>query len=471
MPEILNWRKAERVRDICMMAPTRQLAQKTVSLIQQGNYQNIDVVVAASGRQEIIECARALADKGTRIIITRKGTQRIVEEISDLKVVGLNNSLFDYLQMLKKRGLHTPGLVAFFSYDPMSDDVLQMCQLLDVQAKNYIFKTFADCKACVEDALRDGAVFSVGGAWTDPWAKRLGLPHVVIENSADTIRNALESATQLRRVQLEEAEKQRRFKTQMETYQAVLDFTHDAILAIDESGLVQVLNPPAERIMGVRAAESVGRPVEQVLSNTLLPDVLRSGEKQVDQIMQIHQTLCSTNRVPIVVDGQTRGAVATFQDIKQLQNAEQKIRLKLHEKGLVAKYSFADILGDSPPSAARCRSPGASGLQGRRADPGRDRHRKGTLAQSIHNASSRGTAPSWPSTAPPSATACWRASSSATRPGPSPAPPGAAGRACSSWPTAARCSWTRSARSPGRPRWSCCGSSRRRRSAGWAAAG
>ena len=78
-------------------------------------------------------------------------------------------------------------------------------------------------------------------------------------------------------------------------YQAVLDFTHDAILAIDENGRIQVLNPPAERIMGCRAADSVGQPVEAVLPNTLLPDVLESGEKQLDQIMQIHQTLCNTN--------------------------------------------------------------------------------------------------------------------------------------------------------------------------------
>lgn len=131
-------------------------------------------------------------------------------------------------------------------------------------------------------------------------------------------------------------------------YQAVLDFTHDAILAIDENGRIQVLNPPAERIMGCRAADSVGQPVEAVLPNTLLPDVLESGEKQLDQIMQIHQTLCNTNRIPILVDGQRRGVVATFQDVKQLQNSEQKIRLKLHEKGLVAKYAFNDILGDSP---------------------------------------------------------------------------------------------------------------------------
>ncbi|WP_455910073.1 sigma 54-interacting transcriptional regulator [Dysosmobacter welbionis] len=363
-------------------------------LIKQENYQNIDVVVAASGRQETVKRAQTLAAAGAEIIITRKGTRRIVEEVTNLKVVSLNNSLSDYLWMLKERGLHTPGLIAFFSYDPMSSDILQMCEMLEVQTKNYIFKSFADCRGCVERALKDGAVFSVGGAWTDPWAKRLGLPHVIVENSVETILNALESATQLRRVQVEEAEKQCLFKTQSEMYQAVLDFTHDAILAIDENGRIQVLNPPAERIMGCRAADSVGQPVEAVLPNTLLPDVLESGEKQLDQIMQIHQTLCNTNRIPILVDGQRRGVVATFQDVKQLQNSEQKLRLKLHEKGLVAKYAFNDILGDSP--AIRSTIQIARSYAASRASVlilGETGTGKELFAQSIHNASDRRDGP------------------------------------------------------------------------------
>ncbi len=376
------------------MAPTLQLAEKAEMLIKQENYQNIDVVVAASGRQETVKCAQTLAAAGAEIIITRKGTRRIVEEVTNLKVVSLNNSLSDYLWMLKERGLHTRGLIAFFSYDPMSSDILQMCEMLEVQTKNYIFKSFADCRGCVERALKDGAVFSVGGAWTDPWAKRLGLPHVIVENSVETILNALESATQLRRVQVEEAEKQCLFKTQSEMYQAVLDFTHDAILAIDENGRIQVLNPPAERIMGYRAADSVGQPVEAVLPNTLLPDVLESGEKQLDQIMQIHQTLCNINRIPILVDGQRRGVVATFQDVKQLQNSEQKIRLKLHEKGLVAKYAFNDILGDSP--AIRSTIQIARSYAASRASVlilGETGTGKELFAQSIHNASDRRDGP------------------------------------------------------------------------------
>ena len=392
--EILNWKDVQHVNDICVMAPTLQLAEKAEMLIKQENYQNIDVVVAASGRQETVKCAQTLAAAGAEIIITRKGTRRIVEEVTNLKVVSLNNSLSDYLWMLKERGLHTPGLIAFFSYDPMSSDILQMCEMLEVQTKNYIFKSFADCRGCVERALKDGAVFSVGGAWTDPWAKRLGLPHVIVENSVETILNALESATQLRRVQVEEAEKQCLFKTQSEMYQAVLGFTHDAILAIDENGRIQVLNPPAERIMGCRAADSVGQPVEAVLPNTLLPDVLESGEKQLDQIMQIHQTLCNTNRIPILVDGQRRGVVATFQDVKQLQNSEQKIRLKLHEKGLVAKYAFNDILGDSP--AIRSTIQIARSYAASRASVlilGETGTGKELFAQSIHNASDRRDGP------------------------------------------------------------------------------
>ena len=392
--EILNWKDVQHVNDICVMAPTLQLAEKAEMLIKQENYQNIDVVVAASGRQETVKCAQTLAAAGAEIIITRKGPRRIVEEVTNLKVVSLNNSLSDYLWMLKERGLHTPGLIAFFSYDPMSSDILQMCEMLEVQTKNYIFKSFADCRGYVERALKDGAVFSVGGAWTDPWAKRLGLPHVIVENSVETILNALESATQLRRVQVEEAEKQCLFKTQSEMYQAVLDFTHDAILAIDENGRIQVLNPPAERIMGCRAADSVGQPVEAVLPNTLLPDVLESGEKQLDQIMQIHQTLCNTNRIPILVDGQRRGVVATFQDVKQLQNSEQKIRLKLHEKGLVAKYAFNDILGDSP--AIRSTIQIARSYAASRASVlilGETGTGKELFAQSIHNASDRRDGP------------------------------------------------------------------------------
>ena len=394
MQQELDWKQVETVQEICMMAPTRQLAEKARAIIEERDGMAVDVFVASNGRREIVECAQTLARKGARVIVSRKGTQQIVEETTDLKVVGLNNTLTDYLRMLKDRGLHTPGLIAFFTYDPLSDDVMQMCEMLDIQAKNYIFKTFEDCWGCVRSAMSDGAVLGIGGAWTEPISKGLGFPHITVENSEESIVNALVVAEQINRIQHEEAEKQRALKTRLETYRTVLDFTHDAIMSIDDQCRVQVLNPVAERIMGCRAADAIGRPVDQVLPNTMLPDVLHSGVKQTNQMMQIGTTLTNTNRIPIVVDGQIRGVVATFQDIKQLQTTEQKIRLKLHEKGLVAKYSFSDIIGES--RAIRntiqiARSYASS--QAAVLIHGETGTGKELFAQSIHNASDRRDGP------------------------------------------------------------------------------
>lgn len=393
MQQQRDWQSVSSVQEICMMAPTEQLAQKARSIIAQRG-DPVDVFVASSGRKEIIACAHTLEQKGARIIISRKGTQQIVEETTDIKVVGLNNTLTDYLQMLRDRGLHTPGLIAFFSYDPLSEEVMRMCEMVEVQAKNYIFKTFEDCWNCVRRAMADGAVFGIGGAWTEPVSRELGFPHVTLENSEESIVNALVVAGQIRRIQKEEAEKQQALKTRMETYQAVLDFTHDAILSVDERGLVQVLNPVAERIVGLSAGEAIGRPVEQVLPNTKLLDVLRTGNKQLNQVMQIHKTLANTNRIPIVVDGRIQGVVATFQDVKQLQSTEQKIRLKLHEKGLVAKYSFGDILGQSRAikrTIEIARSYATS--QAAVLIHGETGTGKELFAQSIHNASDRRDGP------------------------------------------------------------------------------
>ena len=168
MQQELDWKRVESVQEICMMAPTRQLAEKARAIIAERRHMNVDVFVASNGRREIVECAQTLARKGARVTVSRKGTQQIVEETTDLKVVGLNNTLTDYLRMLKDRGLDTPGLIAFFTYDPLSDHVMQMCEMLDIQAKNYIFKTFEDCWGCVRSAMSDGAVLGIGGADGQP---------------------------------------------------------------------------------------------------------------------------------------------------------------------------------------------------------------------------------------------------------------------------------------------------------------
>lgn len=395
MQQIFDWVQVDAVHEICMLAPTHALAAKARSIIKELDITDVDVFHASNGRREIIECAQMLVSKGAKVLVSRKGTKQIIEEnLSNVHIVGMHNSLTDYLRMLKDRGVRAPGLIAFFTYDALSEEVMQVCEMLSIQVKNYIFKSYEDCWGCVNEALKDGAVLGVGGAWTEPVSEALGLEHITLENSDEAIIHAIEIAQQILQIQHEEEEKQREIQTRAETYQAVLNFTHDAIMSVDAQGCIQVLNPVAERIMGCKAADVIGKPVNQILPNTHLPEVVRSGEKQLNQIMQIGNTMANTNRVPISVNGQIHGAVATFQDIKQLQSSEQKIRLKLHEKGLVAKYSFADILGESRSirnTIQIARSYASS--QAAVLIYGETGTGKELFAQSIHNASDRAGGP------------------------------------------------------------------------------
>lgn len=116
MQQKTDWKQVEHVHEICIMAPTQQLEEKARAILRKRGITDVDVFVTSNGRREIIACAQALAAKGARIIISRKGTQQIVEESTELKVVGLNNTLTDYLRMLKDWGLHTPGLIAFCTF-------------------------------------------------------------------------------------------------------------------------------------------------------------------------------------------------------------------------------------------------------------------------------------------------------------------------------------------------------------------
>ena len=229
---------------------------------------------------------------------------------------------------------------------------------------------------------------------SERFAKLYDLPYLRVESSDASILHALDTAQQLYVTQQENARQQEQLQIQLERYQNILDYTHDAIIAIDENGRISTTNQIAEQMLRPAHPPFAGRPIEEVLPNTHLTSVLQTGEAEIGQMMNIHGTLVSTNRVPIRVGGQVKGVVATFQDIKTLQTAERNIRIKLHEKGLVAKYRFSDILGQSPAILeAKRLSENFADSQFTVMLYGETGTGKEMFAQSIHNASPRRDGP------------------------------------------------------------------------------
>lgn len=377
----------DTVREICLVAPSATLAERAKGVIDQMGM-HVDVFIAAL--DDAAQMAEDLVARGARVLISRKGTKALMEKALNVTVVGIANTLEDYVQPLQALKEES-GKIGFLIYEELSSDVAVLCRMLGKNFGVYHFSTKRDTPACVERALKDGVTVAIGGVTTARYAQQVGLRHITLENSETSIRTAIEVARQILEVQREEARKQEELSVRLKRYELIFNYTHDAIIAVDRQGRIDVLNQVAKEIMHDHDHGSfVGENIDDVLSNTRMLSVLKSGEAELDQLMDINGTLVSTNRIPIVMDGMVYGAVATFQDVKRIQASEQKIRIKMHEKGLRAKYSFADILGGSPEllktkSMAKSYAKSNSTILIR----GETGTGKELFAQSIHRASQR----------------------------------------------------------------------------------
>lgn len=380
----------DRVAPICVIAPTEAVAKKSELIIAK-YHKNVDVYQASL--VNAAELAKELVGRGAEIFISRRGTKSCIEKVFPEKVVEIDQVLADYIPILEA-AVKEKGIIAFFRYGLVPEDVRTMCLLLKIEARYYSFSNLEECEQIVQEAIKDKAVLGVGGADSASFSEKYGLKHMVVESSESSLLRALTTAEQLLRVSREEQEKQQRLRVLLERYEMVFNYTHDAIMAVDENGKIVVLNDEAEKIIKHVTKPYVGKNIEDILPNTHMKEVLATGKKELNQLMNINGTMVSTNRIPIVVDGEVMGAVATFQDVKSLQDSEQKIRLKLHEKGLVARYHFDDIIGvsskmkDNISLAEKfARSDATVLLQGETGTG------KELFAQSIHNASERAQGP------------------------------------------------------------------------------
>ena len=109
--------------------------------------------------------------------------------------------------------------------------------------------------------------------------------------------------------------------------EAILDATAEGVIAVDASGSVVLFNAAAGAALRRRAADALGKPVREVVPNSRLPDVLRSGKDELDQYQDVGATTILTSRVVVRGrGGEIEGAVAIFRDVSELQALTGQLR-------------------------------------------------------------------------------------------------------------------------------------------------
>lgn len=101
---------------------------------------------------------------------------------------------------------------------------------------------------------------------------------------------------------------------------AMLQSIREGIIAVDEKGIITMVNVEAERLLfraGI-AGNGMTRKISGYWPELRLEQVLISGEAWQDQELELNGITLLVSRVPIRVNGETAGAIATFRDKTEL---------------------------------------------------------------------------------------------------------------------------------------------------------
>ncbi|MGB8932968.1 MAG: sigma 54-interacting transcriptional regulator [Anaeromyxobacteraceae bacterium] len=133
---------------------------------------------------------------------------------------------------------------------------------------------------------------------------------------------------------------------------------YEGLVITDAGGRIIKTNQAYATFLGVRMADMIGRHVTEVVENTRMHVVAKSGVAEIAQLQKIrgHEMICS--RIPIFEDGKVVAVVGKimFADVDDLfamsgRLAALKKELEFYKselnKRLVARYSFEHIVGKS----------------------------------------------------------------------------------------------------------------------------
>ncbi len=140
------------------------------------------------------------------------------------------------------------------------------------------------------------------------------------------------------------------------TLEEVLAGAGEWMVVVDANGIVTMISEEYAEFNGTTVADAVGKHVTQVIENTRMHAVVKTGTAEIGERMTIHGRALIVNRIPLKDGDRVIGAYGrvVFKTVEQLRELASKMNLleskvKYYEEELThlrgARYTFASIVG------------------------------------------------------------------------------------------------------------------------------
>ncbi len=289
------------------------------------------------GLDEAPEAAlQELANSKPDVIFSRGGTADYIRACVDVPVVSIPTTALDLLRTLRPFAGKVDR-VAFFHYERQMPEVQLVARTLNMTIDEYSFRTTEELESHLIAARAGGAELALGGILVLRLRDFSGIEGVLVEAGEDAVQRAVNEAFSIARVRRIEQQRQARMRT-------LLNSVTEGGIATDETNALTLINPTAERLLGVKAADVLGRDAREIVPNSRTAEVIRSGLAELDDIQDMGGVTIVANWVPVVVDGKPVGVVCTFSEAGRIQQVEQTLRETMKTKGFQARYCLEDVV-------------------------------------------------------------------------------------------------------------------------------
>lgn len=297
------------------------------------------LLINTKGLDDAIPDAKEMVKSGVEIIISRRGTAHLLRENLRVPVLSFPHRSFDIITSLKAAS--TQGnkvLLPVFRQELGSVSILE--DLFEIELIQKVYENKASLQEIITLSQMEGCEVVVGGDVTQKIAEKVGLKFIEIRTSDEDITATIEDAKSI-------ALSTRDQKATTQRYRSIIDATSDAIISIDEKGLITTINARAASILKVSEDEAMASQITKYIEKFPIDEILGTQKVILDQLTEIDRDRYVFNCQPIVMEEQLIGAVTTLRGIGNVMRSEQVVRRSL-SKGHVAKYRLSSLVHESP---------------------------------------------------------------------------------------------------------------------------
>ncbi len=149
----------------------------------------------------------------------------------------------------------------------------------------------------------------------------------------------------------------RSLREQLAILDEFIEKAYEGLVVVDSDGCITKFK--YEKLLGIKEKDVLGKHITEVIENTRLHKVLKTGKPEVGDLQVINGHEMVTTRIPVERNGEIIGAVGTvlFKDVAQVKYMADYIenmhhQVKKYKRTIKhlnqAKYTFESILTQNP---------------------------------------------------------------------------------------------------------------------------